>query len=389
MTSELAAAVAAVRPRVTCYCDVDLVHAAYPVTGLIEMADAGEIELEFRYRDARVDEPRRHWTLWFRVQTPQADVPVTIDLHDVSRYVCAASLRACRHYYKVNLSAKTFEVAPPDIQSKLVPFGPYYPCLPTRDRSVWFRFASNVAVAINKTSKTTQTAPTIKSRLRDLVGHLRRLRRYRSRYVWSGYESPPLDAAERARDWKIVFNPACWDEIEGDEIRRMNEFRARLITTLRRELGPRFVGGFRRNETATTRYPEAVEPSPLSHQEYIRLLQSSPIDVYGNGKFGCFSWRLGEAFAASKCIVSEAMPNDAGEPLDERVGCLQSNSIDEMLTTLNNLLADDGAVAEYSHRAAAYYARRLQPQQRMRQLIAETVGLAPPSAITSRQLNIA
>src|SRR5262245_48902055 len=115
-------------PAVTCYCDVDLVHAAYPVTGLIELADAGEIELRFQYRDHQVREPRTPWTLWLRLQSSNDDLPIAIDLHDVARHLCVASLRECRYYYKVNLNEQTLAAAPAALQSKIVPFGPYFPC---------------------------------------------------------------------------------------------------------------------------------------------------------------------------------------------------------------------------------------------------------------------
>jgi hypothetical protein len=217
------------------------------------------------------------------------------------------------------------------------------------------------------------------AKVRRVAGELKRPRRYLSRKRWFEYEAPPRDAAYVANG-KILFNPTCWDEIEGDRIRQMNAFRAQLIVALRQTFGDRFVGGFRNNGPSVAGYPEAIEREPISHELYLRYLQESPIVVYSNGKFGCFSWRLAEAFAASQCVVSERIPNWAGVPLDENVGCLQCDTVDEMVATLERLIARPDYVAEYSHRAQRYYLDKLRPQARMRSLLDEALGRSPTTA---------
>jgi hypothetical protein len=357
------------RPQVTCFCDVDLVHASHPVTGLIELAEAGEIELQFAHRDRSVRGFRGAWTLWLRIKSDESDAPVAIDLHDKADYISDPSLNECRFYYKVNLGDRTFARVPPDRHGKLRPYGPYHPCRPRCDRGLLRRWAGSLSVKIRNRLFHTTAPMSLYAKLHDTASQLRRHRRYLSRRVWNDYEAGPQRAVDYVDNFPILFNPTCWDEAEGDEIREMNEFRARLILALRREFGVRFVGGFRNSGPAASRYPEAVETRPISHDEYIRLLHAAPIVIYGNGKFGCFSWRLAEAFAASQCIVSETISNRADVPLDEQAGCLQCDGVEEMLTTLNRLLDDPDAVAEYSRRTRAFYVDFVRPQARMRRLI--------------------
>jgi hypothetical protein len=200
-----------------------------------------------------------------------------------------------------------------------------------------------------------------------------------SRKTWNEYEAH-RENSQSGEPFKILFNPTCWDEEASDAVRAVNEFRARLIIALRSELGNRFLGGFRNSGPSVHRYPDAVEDCPISHDEYVRYLHASPIVVYGNGNTNCFSWRLGEAFAAAQCIVSEIIPNQADVPLDERVGCLQCAEIAQMVAELRRLLDDPAAVAEYSHRARRYYVERVCPVARMRRVIDEVLECQPVEA---------
>ncbi len=157
----------------------------------------------------------------------------------------------------------------------------------------------------------------------------------------------------------------------------MNEERAELILALRKALGDRFVGGFRRSETAVAKYPDAVETRPLSHDAYIAMVHASPLAVYTNGKWGCFSWRLPELFATSKCIVSLPIPCDAGTALDASVGVHQCPDVAAVVDKLRELDANPDTVRESSRRAWHYYSTQMRPIARMRRLLSESWQFEP------------
>lgn len=360
------------RPLVICYCDTDLVHAAHPVTGLIELADGGEVDLRFRFRDRKTRGFGGRFTLRLRIETSNSSSAVAIDLHDGAEYLSESSLRDCVLYYKVNLHERTVARAPMALRGKLRPYGPYFPCRPRRDRALLRRSLFDLAVKAQHRFLYAVEPMSWQAKIRDFASQITRRKRYLSRKTWNDYETAPRDAAHYA-DGKILFNPTCWDESEADEIRVMNEFRARLIVALRQEFGKRFIGGFRNSGPSVSRYPEAIECEPIPHDAYLRYLRESPLVIYSNGKFGCFSWRLAEAFAASQCLVSERIPNWAGVPLDESVGCLQCETVEEIVAALHRLAGEPESVAEYSRRASRYYLERLRPQSRMRLLIDEVV----------------
>jgi len=216
------------RLRVTCYADVDLVHAAHPVTGLIELADAGEIDLRFQLRDRNVPEFRGCWTLWIRIESKDVEQLVAIDLHDRTDYLSEPSLRYCTQYYKVNLSERTYAATPDALKSKLRPYGPYFPCRPRQDRALAKRWLGNLSTKIRHRVFHSAPGRSWPSRIRIIAGEVRRHRRYLSRKTWVEYEvSPAVVRDVNVQQTRIVFNPACWDEAEAPEIRAMNEFRDR------------------------------------------------------------------------------------------------------------------------------------------------------------------
>ncbi len=169
-------------PQVTCYCDTDLVHAAYVTTGLIELADAGEIELSFRLRAPRASSPRSVWTIWLRIRHEADDYGICIDCHDLPQYYCPVGLAECRYYFKTNLDSSTPAALPPEYLTKLRAFGPYLPARPLRERSLelrrWGSFYAKARMRL--LSRKSLTSP--RRAINDLAYELLRRRgRYLSR----------------------------------------------------------------------------------------------------------------------------------------------------------------------------------------------------------------
>jgi hypothetical protein len=357
------------RFAVTCYGDTDIVHASYAVTGLVELANRDEIDVEFRVHDSGLAGVRSPFALWLKVAHRDGAWPVAVDCHDVTTHFCPAALAACRFYFKSNLNHETYRAAGAAYRERVRPFGPYLPCRPHDDRGLWKRWLGNARVKLAHRFVHSDRRMTLSAKVRDFLPQLNRHKRYLSRKVWSEYESPPVELPKAGP--LVVFNPSCWDEAEHPSIRPLNEFRARLIVRLRELFGPRFVGGFRRYGPAWVQYPEAAEDRTISHDEYVRLLRATPLSVYVNGKWGCFSWRLPEELAASRCLVSEPIPNDSGFPLEAEAGIVIRRTPEEIADEARRLAGEPDEVRALSLRSRRTHVERLRPTERMRRLLRE------------------
>src|SRR5690606_27550973 len=132
-----------------------------------------------------------------------------------------------------------------------------------RDRAVWLRQLGNLFTKTRYRLFVSKKPLSVWQKLHRLAPELVRFRRYQSRKTWSEYESAPTIVAPP--NVTIFFNPSCWDERNNESNRRLNELRSELIVGLRRELGDRFIGGFRNYGPSVAKYPQAVEPRSIPH----------------------------------------------------------------------------------------------------------------------------
>lgn len=370
------AAEAAPLASVTCFADADIVQNAYTVTGLIELADAGEIELQFRLRDTKVQGIRGRFTLWLSVESGSSGpVQICCDFHDVAHYYCKASLASCDLYFKANLNDDTRAAVPGHQRAKLRAFGPYAPSRPRQERSLPLRRLGNTWADMRYRLFSPDCPPSRAwHKLRGLVQSTRRHRRYLARKSWPHYERSPT--SPRPGDGPFVFfNPSCWPEDRAENV-ESNRLRAELIVELRERLGERFAGGFRRNHLAETKYASAMEDQSYAHDLYVRMVQAAPVALYTNGLSGCYSWRLLEELAASKCVVSEHIPRDAPFPLDRSAGIIQCRGAEEMVDVLERLAHQPAEVEALGQAAWRTYEEHLRPATRMRRLLQEVAAAA-------------
>lgn len=373
-----------VRPVVTCYCDTDPVYASYAVTGLIELASAGEIELRFRLRDHRLPKSRGFWALWLQVAAEGVESGVAIDCHDLAHYYCSVGMEACRLYFKSNLGPETYRHVPQHLHSKLRPLGPYLPSRPIRDRALWRRWIGNVRVKFDHRFFLSMKSRGLYDRWKKFAPELNRHKRYASRKVYRDYEAPPADdfvsAQTDAAAPIVFFNPSCWDEDADPTVARINETRSRLICGLRDALGSRFDGGFRRYGPVWRRYAAAAEDRTIPHDEYVRLVKTSLVSVYVNGLGNCFSWRLAEIMAASQCVVTEPIINDAGFPFDESTGFVERQTPEEMVAAVVELANNPERIRLLRRRMWQTYVNRVRPPTRIRQVLTEVIQAARNTA---------
>jgi len=155
----------------------------------------------------------------------------------------------------------------------------------------------------------------------------------------------------------------------------INEMRARTISTLRRELGARFIGGFVRSEYSMWTYPGLLLPddSVSMKRNYISLLREFPICIATTGLHGSIGWKLAEYVAFSKAIVSEKLRFTVPHGFVAGSNYLEFESTEECLDRVRALLANDTLRRGIMMRNWEYYNTFLAPEL----LVAETLWPSP------------
>lgn len=154
--------------------------------------------------------------------------------------------------------------------------------------------------------------------------------------------APPISDQEprvlfMARAWDPAGESAKISAKERAERIQINETRARCIELLRKELGPRFYGGFSQTKYAVENHSNLLleSPSVSGKKNYLALLRQYPICIATIGLHGSIGWKMAEYVAFSKSIVSEKMkcvvPGnfEAGRnflEFDTPAGCLQETT---------------------------------------------------------------
>jgi hypothetical protein len=299
--------------RIACAlrCQANGPHIQQLYTGLSELHRAGQIDLTQEVAAPRIDPlaPQHLRDAWQARATVVVNgrVKVCFDMHDACE-VDAIDLASCDVYFKRSYSrqylAKTLDHA-----QKVEPYGLNYHVLPD--------FVDRFAL---------RRAFELPGNLRQRLSWLREaldgpnVTRFfvRQRYL----QALPDHAAEP----RVLFLVTAYDPYDNpdrsdqkvQERERLNDTRAQCIRLLRKELGPRFLGGFNHNAHASARYRDCLvdDARVTDKRNYLDTLRSFPICVATAGLHGSAGWKLAEYVALSKAIVSEDLlydvPGDFG-----------------------------------------------------------------------------
>ncbi len=162
-------------------------------------------------------------------------------------------------------------------------------------------------------------------------------------------------APEPAREPKVLFMTRTWDpeaypagateEIKAYWKRvciEVNETRASIIGTLRRQLGDRFYGGFATDKHSVNKYHKFLLPDArmAKKKAYINTLREYPICIASTGLFNSIGWKLAEYVAFSKAIVSEPLyfevPGDFGKDKNYLEFTNAEQCVEQTLSLLND-----------------------------------------------------
>jgi hypothetical protein len=318
----------------------DLIHTSLVLTGLCALAERGAITLRYRY-------PRSASDRWLAGDP----MVVVLDVHAGSTMRVAIDLRdgegisrpiveRVQWYFKRAFYPPERDRSRHELGDKLQPFGLNYGC---RTISSTARLLAAIGGPIALTGR----------------AGVQRLRQYLLVPPPRAFEQDPSIPVEPA----VAFQTRLWGpaEIPPDEVEPLNEERLLMVRTLKREFGPRFVGGLVPTPLARQRYPDDLTPHSSKYAEYLKVKKRCLISVYTRGVEHSLAFKLGETFAASQCLVSVPLRYELPEPLEPERHYLGFETADECVAACRRLL-DDATLAQQmranNHR---YYAEQVEP----------------------------
>lgn len=131
--------------------------------------------------------------------------------------------------------------------------------------------------------------------------------------------------------------------------------RVELVRRLKEHFADRFFGGIIDNKLSRKHCSRELLLKKLSRREFIRAQKNAQIVVSTLGVGDSTPWKLGEALAGGRCIVSEplrfALPVELVDDQDFKT----FSSIDECLQVCEALMADRERSTRLSRAAASFY----------------------------------
>jgi hypothetical protein len=314
------------KPSVVCTLssNAELYHIAKTVTGLCRLESQDRIDLTLRHSTAVGEHAM---VLEWDGKT------AGIDLSDHSDRMMP-ELSDCDLYFKRCVRAEDVKMS-----GRIRPFGLNYSCRSTRATL----------------------------RLLSLFGPINVIRR---RHAWRGffliplyteYERNPSQAASPT----ILFQARLWDpeDCPGDE--QVNEERVGLLLALRREFKQRLAGGLAPTPYAKQHYPELLTEHPTWPSRYVRWAREHLISIGFRGLFGSLGFKIGEAFAASQCLVFE--PSRAYMPADAPLARYCNR--EECIAICNGFLSHPAEAMRLRNQAWEYYRTEVEPGAHMAKLL--------------------
>lgn len=177
---------------------------------------------------------------------------------------------------------------------------------------------------------------------------------------------------------KIFFITRLFVSANG--LTEFSRQRIELVRSLKKEFGRYFYGGIVRNRMTERFCPKDLLISKVSRRQFSRLLKGSDIAINTLGVGQSNPWKLGEALAASRCIVSEPLVFKLPQPLLENENIKSFDSIDSCLSACDELLSNPEQVRWMKENNSKYYQENVKAEKLMEQLLTRSFLMTDSSA---------
>jgi hypothetical protein len=302
------------------------------------------------------------------------EIRVHYDCHDAAE-LHEEQLERCDFYFKRSYSQPYVDSLKRHA-GKVLPLGLFYRVLPER-----FHLAS-IERALLGSRGLRETLNSLVDAV-DVRNWLKYSARVRELEALPEPDQPP----------RVLFLAAAHDPYRRaerapqkiEEMRLINDTRARCIRLLRKALGPRFFGGFIHTRYSAANYGDclAADDAVTRKRNYIKLLKSFPIGIATTGLHGSIGGKFAEYVALSKAIVSEPLNYQVPGELQAGRNYLEFASPEQCVEQAMHLMEHREERTRKMLNNALYYQSYLRPDALVLNSLLKVLSNAAPQPARS------
>lgn len=291
---------------------------------------------------------------------------VCFDMGDWPEFASFKALDYCDMYVKRSYSESHLEVLPVMYKKKVTPYGLYFACSSNRlnqeVKVVWSVFINTLLFQRDN----------LLGKFREVMSMLFKVGIKRKPIYL------PIDALESISGGNhfVFYHTRLWDpklhrSHFGKTIKQLNNERIELVRALKNHLGERFRGGVMPSELASNLCPDLITPLESHESAYLKHLAAATVVVTEEGLHGSSGSRLGEYFAAGRCIVCEQPRFDTLKMPVNGIDWHLFQTPQECVELCEKLLKDDALVDKTMLNASTFYNENLKPLKTIQNIVAK------------------
>ncbi|MFQ5470378.1 MAG: glycosyltransferase [Gammaproteobacteria bacterium] len=159
----------------------------------------------------------------------------------------------------------------------------------------------------------------------------------------------------------------------GNDLTEFSYNRIELLKKLKKEFGDSFLGGVVRNSLSEKYCPRDLLCEKVSRREYTTMLRESDIAICTLGVGESNPWKLGEAVAGARCIVTEPLRFKLPNDLEEGVHVKTFVTNDECVQACAELLEQPELVRQMKENTQDYYEQYVRSDRLVERFLVESL----------------
>lgn len=147
-----------------------------------------------------------------------------------------------------------------------------------------------------------------------------------------------------------------------EEREKINKFRIECIEALRKSYPDKVLAGVKDSIYAQMVAKQYILPKNITKKDnFISIMQSTNICICTKGLHNSNGWRLAEAIASSKCIVTEPLYNEVTGKFEKDKNYYEFRTPEELVEIIGELINNKKKILDMMNKNYEYYNNYLRP----------------------------